>query len=152
MKRYWWPAFSVVLFISALALPLLYFLRLRDSPIGGPSGVPRSPIVGEIRYDFPTSLPNLVVSHTFRVVDIWHRQLRLRTLVLSCICTQGHLVKSLLNPGQSTDLQISISLGPYQEQKELGAILEGQEGRTRIDFHYVFSVRAAYPLEFSDHS
>jgi hypothetical protein len=68
------------------------------------------------------------------------------------MCTQGHLVKSLLDPGESTRLLINISLGPYQEQKELGAILQGQDGRTRVDFHYVFSVRASYPLEFSNHS
>jgi len=115
------------------------------------AGASRSaaPIIRQISYRFAPALPGKLVGHVFVLKNIWTRTLRCTRLEPSCVCTQGFLKNAILAPGQTTNLVLTILLGQHERKKVLGATLFGTVGGRRVEFRYIFSVTAAYPLDFS---
>lgn len=73
------------------------------------TGQPKAEVVGEDEYDFGSMLHGTEMSHDFRFRNAGDAPLTLEMGDSSCKCTVGELDKTVLQPGEETDVTLTWS-------------------------------------------
>lgn len=72
-----------------------------------PGSQPTIELIGESRHDFGVMAPGAEGQHSFRIKNSGNKELNLRIGASTCKCTVGDLDKSVLEPGEETDVTLT---------------------------------------------
>lgn len=100
-----------------------------------PKEMPRVEVVGDSTHDFGIMAPGSEGEHTFVVKNVGQEDLRLRLGASTCKCTLGELDREALAPGEQTEVKLSWTVKPGENEFNQSAeVLTNDPRRVAIKF------------------
>jgi hypothetical protein len=119
--------------------------------LGGVTAAAPLLVIDQEEFDFGYAPQNSKISHTFQLRNAGDDTLLITKVVPGCGCTQAPLKKSVLAPGESTELAIIFSTGQYNGPVTKKPRLETNETvpSRNLTFHTTVITRpdSTYPIQ-----